>query len=123
MAAEADQDVAAFLATHDDDVQALAHRPAMARLLALAAVFTEPGSGFYRQESLAAAMRQCLDRLEALQGPTGLFDGTNLSSPPDSAFTLNDMCLAVRLVRSMEAPDALLAEVDGAAGSHHRQVR
>ncbi|MDQ0799931.1 hypothetical protein [Arthrobacter sp. SLBN-112] len=112
VAAEADREVAAFLATHDDEAPALAHRPAMARLLALAAVFTEPGSGFYRQESLAAAMRRCLDRLEALQGPTGLFDGTNLSSPPDSAFTLNDVCLTVRLVRGTETPDALLAEVD-----------
>ena len=112
VAAEADLEVAAFLATHDDDVRALAHRPAMARVLALAAVYTEPGSGYYRQESLAAAIRQCLDRLETLQGPTGLFDGTNLSSPPDSAFTLNDMCLAVRLVRSTETPDALLAEVE-----------
>ena len=113
VAAEADQEVTAFLATHDDDVRALAHRPAMARVLALAAVYTEPGSGYYRQESLAAAIRQCLDRLETLQGPTGLFDGTNLSSPPDSAFTLNDMCLAVRLVRSAETPDTLLAEVEG----------
>ncbi|MHC6229831.1 hypothetical protein ACX5I6_09005 [Arthrobacter sp. MMS24-T111] len=110
--AEADREVAAFLATHDDDVRALAHRPAMARLLALAAVVTEPGSGYYLRETLAAAMRRCLDRLEALQGPTGLFDGTNLSSPPDSAFTLNDVCLAVRLVRGTETPDALLAEVD-----------
>jgi len=113
VAAEADQEVAAFLETHDDDVRALAHRPAMARVLALAAVYTEPGSGYYRKESLDAAVRRCLDRLEALQGPTGLFDGTNLSSPPDSAFTLNDMCLAVRLVRSAETPDTLLAEVEG----------
>lgn len=112
VAREADRDVAAFLATHDDEAPALAHRPAMARLLALAAVFTEPGSGFHRQESLAAAMRRCLDRLEVLQGPAGLFDGTNLSSPPDSAFTLNDVCLTVRLVRGTETPDALLAEVD-----------
>ncbi|WP_457946247.1 hypothetical protein ACTAQI_12510 [Pseudarthrobacter sp. alpha12b] len=108
----ADRDVAVFLATHDDEIPALAHRPAMARLLALVAVFTEPGSGFHRQERLGAAMGRCLDRLEALQGPTGLFDGTNLCSPPDSAFTLNDVCLAVRLIRGAAVPGPLLDEVE-----------
>ena len=40
-------------------------------------------------------MAACVARLEHLQGPTGLFDGTNLSSPPDSAFTINDACMAL----------------------------
>ncbi|WP_235565033.1 hypothetical protein [Arthrobacter sp. Soil764] len=108
----ADQEVAAFLATHDDDVTALAHRPAMARLLAMAAVFTDPGSRFHRQERLGPAMGRCLDRLEALQGPAGLFDGTNLCSPPDSAFTLNDACLTLRLIRGLADAGPLLEEAD-----------
>ncbi|MDQ0663076.1 hypothetical protein QFZ35_001574 [Arthrobacter ulcerisalmonis] len=84
----------------------------MARLLALVTAFTQPGSGFYRQEQLGEAMARCLDRLEILQGSTGLFDGTNLCSPPDSAFTLNDVCLAMRLIRAVDAPGPLLAGVD-----------
>ncbi|KRE66639.1 hypothetical protein ASG79_09995 [Arthrobacter sp. Soil761] len=109
----ADRHVADFLATHDDDdVQALAHRPAMARLLDLVTVFTETGSSFHLADRPGAAMGPCLDRLEALQGPTGLFDGTNLCSPPDSAFTLNDVCLALRLIRRLAAPGPLLEEVD-----------
>jgi hypothetical protein len=111
VAEAADRHVAAFLATHDGDLPALAHRPAMARLLDLVTVFSEPVSTFHRQDHLGAAMRGCLDRLESLQGPTGLFDGTNLCSPPDSAFTLNDVCLALRIIRGLAAPDPLLGEV------------
>ncbi|WP_240471937.1 hypothetical protein [Pseudarthrobacter phenanthrenivorans] len=112
VAGAADRHVAAFLATHDGDVPALAHRPAMARLLDLVTVYTQPGSAFLGAERAGAAMAACLDRLEALQGPTGLFDGTNLCSPPDSAFTLNDVCLALRLIRGMAVPGRLLQRVD-----------
>jgi hypothetical protein len=114
----ADQSVQALLETHDADVAALAHRPAMGRLLAMVTVFTEPGSRFYGAGyhgagGLRKPMAGCLDRLEQLQGPTGLFDGTNLCSPPDSAFTLNDVCLALGLIRALDTPpDPVLAEVD-----------
>ncbi|MFJ6156982.1 hypothetical protein ACIQF8_04130 [Pseudarthrobacter sp. NPDC092184] len=114
----ADQSVQALLETHDADVAALAHRPAMGRLLAMVTVVTEPGSAFYGAGhdgagGLRRPMAGCLDRLEQLQGPTGLFDGTNLCSPPDSAFTLNDVCLALGLIRALDTPpDPVLAEVD-----------
>lgn len=97
---ESDQYVKALLGMDDGAVAALPHRAAMARLLALVTVFSEPASAFYRREEPAGAMAACLDRLEFLQGPTGLLDGTNLCSPPDSAFTINDLCLAVRLIRT-----------------------
>ncbi|MGX9900005.1 hypothetical protein ACW0JT_08940 [Arthrobacter sp. SA17] len=45
-------------------------------------------------------MMGCLERLEQLQGSDGLFGGDNLSSPPDSAFTINDAGLAVQLLRA-----------------------
>ena len=113
VAEAADQSVQAMLETHDAGVAALAHRPAMGRLLALVTVFTEPGSGFYGADGLREPMSRCLDRLEQLQGPTGLFDGTNLCSPPDSAFTLNDVCLALGLIRELDTPpDPVLAGVD-----------
>lgn len=99
VAAAADQFVAGLVETDDGGAQVLAHRPAMGRLLALLAVYTEPRSAHYQQEHLVAEMSACLARLELLQGPTGLFDGTNLCSPPDSAFTLNDVCLALGLIR------------------------
>lgn len=130
----ADRSVAEFVATHDDDAAALPHRAAMGRLLALAAVTTEPGSAFYGAGGGVAggvgsgggvaggggsaaggtvdAIRRCLDRLEQLQGPTGLFDGTNLCSPPDSAFTLNDACIALGIIRALEAPGEALADAE-----------
>ncbi|MCQ6273159.1 hypothetical protein M8J71_22120 [Pseudarthrobacter sp. R1] len=108
----ADQHVQAMLETHHAESSALPHRAAMARLLALVTVLTEPGSAFSGGDRLREPMATCLDRLELLQGPTGLFDGTNLCSPPDSAFTLNDVCLALRLIRALDAPVPVLAEVD-----------
>lgn len=115
----ADQHVDTLLKTHDDDAAALPHRAAMSRLLALVTVFSEPGSAFHRRTALRGAMEKCLDRLELLQGPTGLFDGTNLSSPPDSAFTINDACMALEIVGVSGAEaDAAIADV----GSRLRAV-
>ena len=82
--------VDALLKADDDGLAALPHRAAMSRLLALATAYTEPASVHRGAPELPAAMAACVARLEHLQGPTGLFDGTNLSSPPDSAFTIND---------------------------------
>lgn len=108
----ADRHVQAMLETHHTESSALPHRAAMGRLLALVTVLTEPGSAFSGGDRLREPMARYLDRLELLQGPTGLFDGTNLCSPPDSAFTINDLCLALRLIRALDAPVPVLAEVD-----------
>ncbi|MDR7160012.1 hypothetical protein [Arthrobacter sp. BE255] len=94
----ADAYVDALLTADDGGVAALPHRAAMSRLLALATVYTEPGSAHRGAPGLPAAMAACVARLEHLQGPTGLFDGTNLSSPPDSAFTINDACMALEIM-------------------------
>ena len=94
----ADRYVAGLLDTHDGGAAALPHRPAMGRLLALVTAYTEPGSAHCGSAVLPAAMAACVARLEHLQGPTGLFDGTNLSSPPDSAFTINDACMALEIL-------------------------
>jgi hypothetical protein len=72
----------------------------MSHLLGLLAVFCTPESGFYGSHELVDPMIGCLERLEQLQGPDGLFGGDNLSSPPDSAFTINDACLAVQLLQA-----------------------
>lgn len=87
----------AFVAAAVAPVAELAHRPAMSRLLALLTVYSEPNSAHYRSALLPAGMAACVARLEGLQGSSGLFDGTNLSSPPDSAFTINDACMALEI--------------------------
>ena len=94
----ADTYVGTLLKATDGDVAALPHRAAMSRLLALATVYAEPGSAHRGSPAFPDAMEACVARLEHLQGPTGLFDGTNLSSPPDSAFTINDACMALEII-------------------------
>lgn len=108
----ADRYVGSLLQATDADVAALPHRAAMSRLLAFATVFTGPGSSHRGSPALPAAMVACVARLEHLQGPTGLFDGTNLSSPPDSAFTINDACMALEI---MGAAGVGAAGADGEA--------
>ncbi|MGO4145509.1 hypothetical protein AB4Y77_10525 [Paenarthrobacter sp. YAF11_1] len=107
----ADRHVDRLLEASDGGVAALAHRPAMGRLLALATVYTQAGSVHVGSARLPGLMADCVARLEHLQGPTGLFDGTNLSSPPDSAFTINDACMAL---------DILGSPKDGLAGTVSR---
>lgn len=105
--ADADREIAAMLpmlASRQDAVKAaMPHRSAMSHLLGLLAVFASPESGFYGSRGLVDPMIGCLERLEQLQGPDGLFGGDNLSSPPDSAFTINDACLAVQLLQAQGA--------------------
>lgn len=110
---EADRYVNELLETHDGDAAGLPHRVAMSRLLALVTVFTEPGSAHRGSPALPAAMAACVARLEHLQGPAGLFDGTNLSSPPDSAFTVNDACMALEIIGTArgDGPADALADV------------
>ncbi|WP_461164679.1 hypothetical protein [Arthrobacter sp. R4-81] len=89
------------------------HRSAMSHLLGLVTVFTWPESRFYGSRQLVGPMMGCLERLELLQGPDGLFGGDNLSSPPDSAFTVNDACLAVQLLRAQGSESAaVLQEIE-----------
>lgn len=109
----ADRYVDTLLQAHDGGVAALPHRAAMSRLLALATVYTEAGSVHSGSPELPAAMAACVSRLEHLQGPTGLFDGTNLSSPPDSAFTINDACMALEILGAAGVGAAGDGGVDG----------
>lgn len=123
---EADRYVTELLEKHDGDVAGLPHRVAMGRLLALVTVFTEPGSAHRGSPALPAAMAACVARLEHLQGPTGLFDGTNLSSPPDSAFTINDACMALEIVGAARGDglgDGLGDGVDDRLADVGRQLR
>jgi hypothetical protein len=116
----ADQYVDAMLMTHDGGAAALAHRTAMSQLLSLIAVYTTPDSRFHASAGLPGPMTSYLERLEVLQGPTGLFDGDNLCSPPDSAFSINDACLALQLIRSAEAcaeAGGETADADAEAGT------
>lgn len=116
---DADRQIAAnlpLLASRQEKAAkaAMPHRSAMSHLLGMVAVFTSQGSAIYGSHELVDPMIGCIERLEQLQGPDGLFGGDNLSSPPDSAFTINDACLAVQLLqaRGEGSAGAVLPELE-----------
>jgi hypothetical protein len=76
----------------------VSHRELMRRVKTLIAAYRCPDSAMYGSERAVAAARRYLLALRALQTPSGLFaGGDNVQSPPDSAFTVNDVCDALVL--------------------------
>ena len=79
----------------------------------------------HRSERVIAATMTHLAALRALQTPSGLFaGGDNVQSPPDSAFTVNDVCdahvLAVGAGPELSEVAAALAEIAGGAAESLR---
>ena len=76
--------------------ESLTHRDLAERIKALVAAACHPGDpvGLLAHATTLAA------RLVVLQGPSGLFrGGDNVDSPPDSAFSINDLADALLLLR------------------------
>lgn len=74
------------------------HRESMRRTKLFVAAFLAPGSRHRRDDRLLARAAHYADRLGEMQARSGLFTGgNNLESPPDSAFTINDVCDIVEL--------------------------
>ncbi|WP_454050079.1 hypothetical protein [Cellulomonas sp. Marseille-Q8402] len=95
--AEAD---AVLAATRGGVPPALPHRATMhaVRVLVLADLVDAP------DPDRAVTATALVAHLERSQGPTGLFDGDNLVSPPDSSFTFNDLCLTLELLDAQGSP-------------------
>ncbi|MEU5873364.1 hypothetical protein AB0A73_17640 [Glycomyces sp. NPDC047369] len=68
------------------------HRAVMGAAKALVACAVNPGSAFFASAEAEAAARRLVDFLAGMQAANGLFDGENFASPPDTAFTVNDLC-------------------------------
>ena len=76
----------------------LPHRALAERIKALVAAWRGPGEPTPLDHGVALAVR-----LRELQGPSGLFTvGDNVDSPPDSAFSVNDLADALLLLRGAE---------------------
>jgi hypothetical protein len=74
----------------------LTHREIMRRTKVLLAVAVSPSSSLFQDPAALASAGRHATALRDLQSPTGLFTGgDNMQSPPDSAFTINDVCDAV----------------------------
>ncbi len=86
----------------------LQHRPLAERIKALVAAWREDGDA-----GLLVHAARLADRLRELQGPSGLFTGgDNVDSPPDSAFSINDLADALLLLRATETDGALAESLE-----------
>jgi hypothetical protein len=83
------------------------HRETMRAVLALVSVYVSPGSRHHGAAAVLPVVDALVAHLEGIQNAAGLFDGDNLSSPPDSSFTVNDLCIAQEILAGH--PHAALA--------------
>jgi hypothetical protein len=79
----------------------------MSAAKALVACGVHPGSALHASAEAASAAARLVAFLGGMQGANGLFDGENLASPPDTAFTINDLCDTYALLQGAFVPEAL----------------
>ncbi|TQJ92000.1 hypothetical protein [Streptomyces sp. SLBN-31] len=96
------------------------HRALARRVKTLVAAYRSPESALHGSERAVAAALTHLRALRSAQTGSGLFaGGDNVQSPPDSAFTVNDVCdahvLAAAAGPELADVTAALAEIAGAA--------
>ncbi|GAA3833377.1 hypothetical protein GCM10022403_077950 [Streptomyces coacervatus] len=116
----ADRSAAPPAAGPDEEPAGVTHRALARRVKTLVAAYRSPDSALHGSRQAIAAAMTHLRALRAAQTPTGLFaDGDNVQSPPDSAFTVNDVCdayvLAADAGPELGEVTAVLAEIAGAA--------
>lgn len=119
LARGAELEAARIEAWDADAVAALPHRETMRAVKALVAVFCAPESGRRHDAALLAAARPLLAHLASRQRADGLFDSENLQSPPDTCFTITDLCITASIARAHPhaALEPVVAELRGIAGS------
>ncbi|MET9906871.1 hypothetical protein ABZZ74_08580 [Streptomyces sp. NPDC006476] len=96
------------------------HRALARRVKTLVAAYRSPESAQHGSERVVAAALTHLRALRSLQTASGLFaGGDNVQSPPDSAFTVNDVCDAHVLAAGAgpELADVTAALADIAAAT------
>ncbi|MEU2772922.1 hypothetical protein ABZ646_08325 [Streptomyces sp. NPDC007162] len=119
----ADRPAVPLAAGPDEDPTGVTHRVLARRVKTLVAAYRSPDSALHGSGRAVAAALTQLRALRAAQTATGLFaSGDNVQSPPDSAFTINDVCdahvLAVGAGPELHDVTAGLAEIaDAACGS------
>ncbi|MEV5069665.1 hypothetical protein MRBLMI12_001244 [Microbacterium sp. LMI12-1-1.1] len=88
------------------------HRRLMDRAKLFVAAYVWPRSAHAGDPALIDAARESVRALRARQGAGGLFiGGDNVDSPPDSSFTVNDLCDTLHIIGAApaEARNALAA--------------
>ncbi|MEH0548752.1 hypothetical protein QA802_38510 [Streptomyces sp. B21-105] len=120
VARAADREAAPPAAAPDEEPTGLPHRALARRVKTLVAAYRSPESALHGSARAVAAATTHLRALRATQTSTGLFaGGDNVQSPPDSAFTVNDVCdahvLAAGGGTELREVTAALADIAGAA--------
>jgi hypothetical protein len=106
--AAADEHARGVLAGVDDLLAgAPHHRAVMSAAKALVACGVHPDSALHASDEAAGAAGRLVAFLAGMQGENGLFDAENLASPPDTAFTINDLCDTYALLQGASVPEAL----------------
>ncbi|MFF4211303.1 hypothetical protein ACFYZE_18490 [Streptomyces sp. NPDC001796] len=125
VARAADRLAVPLAARPEEEPAGVAHRGLARRVKTLLAAYRSPDSTLHGSGQAIAATMTHLRALRALQTPSGLFaGGDNVQSPPDSAFTINDVCDAHLIAASAGAElrevAAALAEIACAASESLR---
>ncbi|MFJ4539615.1 hypothetical protein ACIP39_27150 [Streptomyces tibetensis] len=120
VARAADRTATPLAAAPDEEPAGVAHRALARRVKTLIAAYRSPDSALHGSGQAVAAATTHLRALRAAQTATGLFaGGDNVQSPPDSAFTVNDVCdahvLAAGAGPELRDVTAALAEIARAA--------
>ncbi|GAB7106375.1 hypothetical protein JCM4814A_46890 [Streptomyces phaeofaciens JCM 4814] len=119
----ADRTAAPLAARPDEEPAGVPHRGLARRVKTLVAAYRSPESALHGSGRAVAAATTQLRALRAVQTASGLFaGGDNVQSPPDSAFTVNDVCdahvLAAGAGPELSEVTAALARIaDAATGS------
>jgi hypothetical protein len=118
----ADRSAAPLAAEPDGEPAGVPHRGLARRVRTLVAAYRSPDSALHADGRAVAAAMTHLRALRGVQTGTGFFaGGDNVQSPPDSAFTLNDVCdahvLAAGGGTELDEVTAALAEIAGAASA------
>ncbi|MFD9195330.1 hypothetical protein ACFWCA_44870 [Streptomyces phaeochromogenes] len=98
----ADHVVAAESGGHHETAQ---HRTLASGLRSLLTAYLYPGARRYADPELLDGAMSLFKRLDGRLGDDGLFGGDNLASPPDSSFTVSDVCVTTTLIDTLAVPD------------------
>ena len=81
---------------------------------ALAGAYCAPESAYFKSADLLPVLEAATDKLLAAQHPDGTIDSGNLCSPPDTAFVVQTVCMALAVLKRMNLPQ--LSSIDQKLG-------
>ncbi len=88
------------LDTYAEALVAISPRGTARSVRRLTSAYVWSQSSHYHDPALLGPLQEMASALEAAQNEDGTYDQGNLHSPPDSAFTLRDLCMIYTLLRA-----------------------